>query len=147
MVSASRNRQTLPPLAPIAPQAGQAFDGISIVPALRGNTLDRKAIFTYFPHSPGIPDWLPPAVSVHRGDWKLIRLFHGGEDEQHRWKLFNLREDLGEQHDLASKFPERVQALDALIEAFLADTVAARVPTAAQVTKTIVKHFIWPPPL
>lgn len=32
-----------------------------------------------------LPDWLPPAVSVHRGDWKLIRLFHGGEKGGHRY--------------------------------------------------------------
>jgi arylsulfatase A-like enzyme len=115
---------TLLEILSIAPQAGQTFDGISIMPAFHGNTLDREAIFTYFPHSPPIPNWLPPAVSVHRGDWKLIRIFHGGQNGKHRWKLFNLREDLGEQHDLADRFPERVQGLDALIEAFLADTDA-----------------------
>ncbi len=113
---------TLLELLDIKPQPDQSFDGISIVPALQGKRLDREGIFTYFPHSPGVPDWLPPAVSVHSGDWKLIRIFYGGENGQHRWKLFNLRDDLGEQHDLASKFPERVQELDALIEAFLADT-------------------------
>ena len=48
-----------------------------------------------------------------QGDWKLIRIFHGGENGQHRWKLFNLRDDIGEQHDLADEFPARVQELDA----------------------------------
>lgn len=115
---------TLLEMLSIAPQAGQAFDGISILPALRGGSLDREAIFTYFPHSPGVPDWLPPAVSVHSGDWKLIRIFYGGEDGQHRWKLFNLSEDLSERHDLADKFPARVRELDALIERFLSDTGA-----------------------
>ena len=84
----------------------------------------REAIFTYFPHNPAVPDWLPPSVTVHRGDWKLIRIFHGGENGAHRWKLFNLREDLGEKNDLAAQEPERVQAMDALIEKFLADTKA-----------------------
>jgi arylsulfatase A-like enzyme len=115
---------TMLELLDVEPQPGQAFDGISIVPALRGQPLDREAIFTYFPHSPGVPDWLPPAVSVHCGDWKLIRIFHGGENGQHRWKLFNLHDDLGEQHDLADQFPDRVRELDARIEAFLADTKA-----------------------
>ncbi len=46
---------------------GQQFDGISIIPALKGGHLDRNAIFTYFPHAPGVPDWLPPSVSVHQG--------------------------------------------------------------------------------
>ena len=115
---------TLLELLGVNPQPGQTFDGISIVPALRGQSLDRKAIFTYFPHSPGVPEWLPPSVSVHCGDWKLIRIFHGGLNGQHRWKLFNLRDDIGEQHDLAGEFPTRVRELDAKIEAFLADTKA-----------------------
>ena len=105
-------------------QTGQAFDGISIAPALKGQPLTREAIFTYFPHDPPVPDWMPPAVAVHRDDWKLIRIFHGGENGAHRWKLFNLREDIGEQNDLAAKEPERVKAMDALIGKFLADTNA-----------------------
>jgi len=108
----------------LEPQPDQHFDGISIVPALKGQSLSREAIFTFFPHDPGVPDWLPPAVTVHRGDWKLIRIFHGGEHGAHRWKLFNLHDDIGETTDLAAKEPERVKTLDALIERFLADTKA-----------------------
>jgi len=103
---------------------GQRFDGVSILPALRGGKLDREAVFQYFPHNPGVPDWLPPAVSVHRGDWKLIRIFHGGDQGAHRYLLFNLREDLGEKNNLAAAKPELVSELDALISRFLADTKA-----------------------
>lgn len=112
----------------LRPRDGQKFDGISIVPALKGRPLERQAIFTYFPHRPRVPDWLPPSVAVHQGDWKLIRVFHGGEGGEHRWKLFNLREDLGERNDLAAREPQRVKQLDALIEQFLAETKAV-VPT------------------
>jgi arylsulfatase A-like enzyme len=103
---------------------GQLFDGINILPALKGGQLDREAVFQYFPHDPGVPDWLPPAVSVHCGDWKLIRIFHGGDHGAHRYLLYNLREDLGEQHNLAIHQPERVHHLDSLIEGFLAKTQA-----------------------
>lgn len=109
--------------------AGQTFDGRSILPALRGEPFERGPVFQFFPHAPGVPDWMPPAVSVHDGDWKLIRLFHAGEKGAHRHKLFNLREDLGEQSDLAAAQPERVKQLDALIEKFLAQTNAV-VPMA-----------------
>lgn len=102
----------------------QKFDSISILTALKGGTLEREAIFTYFPHDPPIPDWIPPSVSVHQGDWKLIRIFHGGENGAHRWKLFNLAEDIGEASDLSAKLPERVEAMDTLIEKFLQDTHA-----------------------
>jgi len=108
----------------LKPAANRKFDGISILPAWKGGTLERKATFTYFPHSPGVPDWMPPAVSVTSGDWKLIRIFHGGENGAHRWKLYNLAEDIGERNDLADKQPERVKAMDALIETFLPDTHA-----------------------
>ena len=73
-----------------------------------------------------MPDWLPPSVTVHHGDWKLIRIFHGGEDGEHRYKLFNLREDIGEKNNLAGEFPSRVKQLDALIEQHLVDTQAVR---------------------
>ena len=115
---------TLLELLAIKPQPEQSFDGISIVPALEGKRLDRDGIFTYFPHQPRIPEWLPPAVSVHAGDWKLIRIFHGGEEGKHRYKLYNLAEDLGEQRDLASALPDRVKKLDAMIERFLIGTNA-----------------------
>ena len=102
----------------------QRFDGISVLPALRGAEFVRGAVFQYFPHNPGVPDWLPPAVSVHRGDWKLIRIYHGGENGAHRCLLFNLREDLSEKINLAAQEPELVSELDALITQFLADTEA-----------------------
>ena len=108
----------------LKPAPDQKFDGASILPALKGEPLDGKTVFQYFPHDPGVPDWLPPAVSVHRGDWKLIRIFHGGEKGAHRHLLFNLRDDLSEKNDLAVRKPELVSELDALIEKFLADTKA-----------------------
>lgn len=108
----------------LKPAEGQRFDGHSILPALKGDALARKAVFQYFPHNPGVPDWLPPAVSVHRDDWKLIRIFHGSEKGAHRHLLFNLRDDLGEKNNLAAQKPELVAELDVLIEGFLTDTKA-----------------------
>lgn len=108
----------------LKPAADQRFDGVSVLPAWRGEAFERGAIFQFFPHNPAVPDWLPPAVSVHRGDWKLIRIFHGGEKGAHRYLLFNLRDDLGEKSNLAAAKPELVAELDALIEKCLADTKA-----------------------
>ena len=42
----------------LAPQKHQHFDGISILPAFKGQPLVRDAIFTYFPHNPPVPDWV-----------------------------------------------------------------------------------------
>jgi hypothetical protein len=78
----------------------------------------RDAYFTWFPH-------LVPGVSVHQGDWKLIRRFQErpGDYEGTR-ELFNLKDDLGETTNLAAKMPEKVKELDALIDRFVAETGA-----------------------
>ena len=102
----------------------QPCDGQSLLPVLLGGTLGDRAIFTYFPHQTRVPDWLPPAVSVHEGDWKLIRLFHAGVNGDHRWKLFHLAKDQGEERDLAALHPDHVRRLDQKIEAFLKETGA-----------------------
>ncbi len=99
--------------------AQHKVDGVSFAPVLRGTgTLARDAYFIWFPH-------LVPGVSVHQGDWKLIRRFEErpGDYEGTR-ELFNLRDDLGETTNLAAKMPERVKELDALIDRFVADTGA-----------------------
>lgn len=104
------------------------IDGVDITPALRGDKdFDRGPIFNYFPHSPPVPDWLPPSLSVRDGDWKLIRIFYEGEDGKHAYRLYNLKEDIGERHNLAEARPEKVQELDALIEAHI-EEVNAVVP-------------------
>ena len=105
-------------------ESQQTFDGISIVPALQGGMLKREAIFTYFPHQTRVPDWLPPSVSVHVGDWKLIRVFHGESPGKHSYKLFDLKHDIAEQTNLAAENPRRVEELDKLIADFLTETNA-----------------------
>ncbi len=104
----------------------QPQDGVSLMAALEGKPFQRGPIFQYFPHQTQVPDWLPPAVSVHRDDWKLIRIFHGGENNAHRYFLFNLSEDLSEKNNVASKNPQLVAELDGLIEQFLERTQAVR---------------------
>ncbi|MGV3485976.1 MAG: sulfatase [Planctomycetaceae bacterium] len=108
----------------IEAEAGQSFDGISLLPALRGDPLAGRAIFQFFPHDPPVPDWIPPSVSVHRDQWKLIRIFHAGDADSHRYLLFNLDDDIGEKNNLAAQHPEMVASLDAGISRFLSDTRA-----------------------
>lgn len=106
------------------PGEGQVFDGTSILPALKGQPFTRDAIFTYFPHNPPVPDWIPPSISVHHEHWKLIREFHQGENGAHRYRLFDLSKDIGEKNNLAAAKTELVKKLDAKIEAFLQDSKA-----------------------
>jgi hypothetical protein len=66
-------------------------------------------------------------MCVHVGDWKLIRLFHQGENGAHDYRLYNLRTDLGEAHDLAKAQPDKVRELDQLIQNHI-DQARAVVP-------------------
>ena len=38
----------------------------------------------------------------------MVRVFHGGENGQHDYKLYDLLKDIGETNNLAAKMPERV---------------------------------------
>ena len=99
------------------------LDGISIVPALKGGRLEREAIFCHFPHYVPATGNLP-ATSVRQGEWKLIRRFCDGADQQDRFELYNLAQDIGERSNLAAATPDRVNALAALIDRHLKDTEA-----------------------
>ncbi|MBI4979138.1 MAG: sulfatase [Spirochaetes bacterium] len=101
----------------------QKFDGISIVLALKGAVLSREAIFCHFPHYMGHHHETPSAY-VRKGDWKLIRFFHDKSDLTDRHELYNLKDDISEQRDLAEQMPARVTELGMLLNRFLADSGA-----------------------
>lgn len=56
----------------------------------------------------------------------MIRFFHDGSDFEHRYELYDLAENVGETRNLAHARPEKVETLDARIEAHLEATDAAR---------------------
>jgi hypothetical protein len=61
---------------------------------------------------------------VHSNGWKLIRLFHAGNEGQHRWKLYHLDQDQAERNDLSESHLDKVRELDQKIEQFLLRTKA-----------------------
>ena len=101
-------------------QPNQHRDGISLVSLVKGaGKLDREAIFWHFPHysNHGMQS---PGGAVRAGDFKLLEYF-----ENNTVQLFNLREDLGEQHDLSRTDPEKVEELRVMLHAWRA-SVSAR---------------------
>ena len=97
------------------------IDGVDFTKALRGEAMDRGPMFTHVPGHGNTPQWLPPSMSVHHGDWKLIRTFHYGDNGNHEYRLYNLREDIGENQNLATVHPQKVTELDKLIEDYIVE--------------------------
>ena len=95
------------------------IDGVDFTEALRGAEVERSPMFTYLPSHGNTPHWLPPSMSVHVGDWKLIRTFYYGEDNAHEYRLYNLQDDIGESNNLATNHPAKVRELDGLIDAYI----------------------------
>jgi arylsulfatase A-like enzyme len=98
------------------------FDGMSFLPAWRGEKAPRDTVFCHFPHYSG--PGAKPASYVRKNDWKLIRFYFDSDDQTDRFELYNLREDLGETRNLAGERPAQVKELSALLDAFLHDTKA-----------------------
>ncbi len=104
--------------APLPP--GQPIDGVSLLPVLsEGAPLASRALFWHFPAYleayRGMPEpWrTTPAGAIRQGPYKLIEFFEDG-----RLELYNLHEDIGEQHDLAETMPDKAQELHALMRAW-----------------------------
>ena len=91
----------------------QHQDGVSIVPLLQGaNSLNREAIYWHFPHYSN-HGMQPPAGAIRSGDFKLIEYF-----ENHHAQLFNLRDDIGEQINLATVLPAKVAEMRSKLRAW-----------------------------
>jgi len=81
----------------------QPLDGQSLLPLLhRKGRFQDRALYWHYPHY----HHSSPAGAIRAGDWKLIEFFEDGKLE-----LYHLRDDLGEENNLAALFPRRTTAL------------------------------------
>jgi arylsulfatase A-like enzyme len=108
---------TILELAGLPAMPKQHVDGVSLVPALKGQAMPERDLFWHYPHY-GNQGGEPSSI-VRSGDWKLI-FYH----EDRRVELYNLADDIGEQTDLAGRQPQRVAELRTKLDAWLADTGA-----------------------
>jgi len=81
-------------------------DGTSFLDILADGdaTLDRDAIYWHYPHYGNQGG--APCGAIRQGDWKLIEWFEDDSVE-----LFNLRQDISEQRNLAEAHPEMAAQL------------------------------------
>jgi arylsulfatase A-like enzyme len=110
------------------------LDGSSYVSLLKGaKTRTREPLYWHFPGylGAGRGQWrTTPAGSIRDGDWKLIEFFEDG-----RLELYNLKDDLGEKTNLATKKPEKVKELHAKLVAWRKQ-IHAPMPTKNKERKT-----------
>jgi len=108
---------TLLELAGLPPRPEQHMDGISLVPVLKGGKTADRDLFWHYPHY-GNQGGEPSSI-IRSGDWKLIFYHEDGRNE-----LYQLADDIGEQHDLAAAHPEKILALKKRLDQWLAETGA-----------------------
>jgi arylsulfatase A-like enzyme len=105
--------------------AKAALDGLSLVPILRkSGDLKRDELFWHYPHYQHYQKGgTTPYSAIHKGDFKLIEFL-----ADRRVELYNLKDDIGEQRDLASQMPEKVEELRKRLHAWR-EEVGAQMPT------------------
>ncbi|KAA5824866.1 sulfatase [Algibacter amylolyticus] len=79
-------------------------DGKSIVPALKGEIMQKRPLYWHYPHY-GNQGGRPVSI-VREGNWKLIHYWEDGSNE-----LYNLAIDIHEDNDLAVQQPMRTQEM------------------------------------
>lgn len=124
---------TFAALAGAAPPARHTLDGENLLPLWRQTgALKRDTLYWHMPSYTTNYGRTPCAV-IRQGDWKLIHWFGDYLDTRGftpdnrvygklvigpRTELYNLRDDLGETHDLAAAQPEKTRQLKTALEAW-----------------------------
>jgi arylsulfatase A-like enzyme len=112
---------TLLEIAGAKPGEGQLLDGVSLVPLLKGKKIKDRPLYCHFPRA-GFG--MEGGSFVRQGNYKLIRIYGDGPDRTDRYELYDLEADIGEENDLSSEMPEKVQELSALLDNWLDETGA-----------------------
>lgn len=119
---------TLVEVARATAPADYPLDGVSCVSMLMQDKQpsETRELFWHFPGYLGFAEneWrTTPAASIRAGDWKLIEFF----EDRHK-ELYNLKNDIGERHDLAAEYPEKAAELYAKMMAWR-ERIGATIPT------------------
>ena len=111
---------TILDLAGVEKDPNHIVDGVSLVPLLKGKSLDTRPLFWHYPHY-GNQGGDPVSI-IRKEEYKLIHYWEDGHDE-----LYNLSTDIGEENDISKEKQEIAQSLRNELDAFLV-IVNARTP-------------------
>ena len=98
----------------------QQMDGVSLVPLLTGQSIEKRPLFWHYPHY-GNQGGEPSSI-ITQENWKLIYYHEDGRNE-----LYHLKSDPGEQHNLANSKLKHVKQLRGTLDEWLRAT-GARFP-------------------
>ena len=79
----------------------KTYDGVNLIPYLTGHNKGRPHQQLYWR--------VGNRTAMRLGDWKLLRSPRRGVSKD--WQLYNLADDISEQHNLASRQPEKLREL------------------------------------
>lgn len=99
----------------------QHIDGRSFVAALKAEAYDRGPIYWHFPHYSN-HGFQSPGGAIRAGQFKLLEYYENGTVQ-----LFDLRNDIGEQINLAKTRPELAQKLKQMLHTWRKE-VDAKMP-------------------
>lgn len=85
------------------------MDGIDLSPSIKGEETEERPLFWHYPHYSNQGG--NPGSIIRLGDYKLIDDFETGKKE-----LYNLKDDIAEQHDLSEELPEIREKLYSMLE-------------------------------
>ncbi len=91
-------------------------DGFSYVDALKGENYERPPMYSTFCHNV-VATGNRANISMRQGPWRLYKFYYDGPNQEHRYELYNLDEDISETDNLASKMPEKVKEMAKLLDA------------------------------
>jgi uncharacterized sulfatase len=119
-------------IAGVEVEGSDAIDGISYLPTLLGKKdLQPEHEYLYWASSEGAT-----AVGVRHGKWKLVQYRKAKKSKKKSasdevqgddWRLYDLTTDIGEENDLAEKYPRVVERILGMLkrDGLLGDSAAA----------------------
>lgn len=108
------NWDVLPTLAALTGQKAPAgIDGLSFADVFKGRSLKKKHDYLYWEFFERGFD-----QALRAGDWKIVKRSRNNS----KTELYNLKDDLSENHDLSAQFPDKVKALEKLMESARVDS-------------------------
>ena len=128
---------TLCEIAGTRAPANRPLDSTSIVPLLKGGSIDRDTLVWHFPyyHPPQGYEGTTPQSAIRRGDYKLLYFY-----EEDRTELYDLSNDPAEKNDLSQTEPDRTKTICQALSDWLED-VGARYPTERDTKRPVrIRH-------